>query len=150
MKIVPLSEHTGSEVIDVDVKNLSDEQFERLYRVWIDRCVLRIRGQQLNVDELQQFSVRFGPLEELPQYSRLSDEERKRIPNKYVTLISNIKVDGKPIGGLGNAEAAWHSDMTYNPVVPTASVLLGWRYPLRAAIPGSPISTRPTGRCPRP
>jgi taurine dioxygenase len=38
-------------------------------------------------------------------------------------------VNGKPIGGLGNAEANWHSDMTYVDNPPPASVLLGVEIP---------------------
>lgn len=129
MQIVPLTEHTGADILDVDVKTLTDAQFEHIYKTWLDRCVIRLRGQQLDVDDLQRFSARFGPLEPMPQYDRMSEEARARIPNKYVTVISNIKVDGKPIGGLGNLEASWHSDMTYNPVTPTASVLLGVEIP---------------------
>ena len=129
MRIVPLTEHTGADILDVDVKTLTDAQFERIYQTWLDRCVVRFRDQQLDIDDLQRFSARFGPLEEMPQYSRMSEEAQRRIANKYVTVISNVKVDGKPIGGLGNAEASWHSDMTYNPVIPTASVLLGEEIP---------------------
>ena len=129
MRIVPLTEHTGADILDVDVKTLTDAQFERIYQTWLERCVVRVRGQQLTIDDLQRFSARFGPLEEMPQYSRMSEEAQRRIANKYVTVISNVKVDGKPIGGLGNAEASWHSDMTYNPVIPTASVLLGEEIP---------------------
>lgn len=129
MRIVHLSDHTGADVLDVDIRALSDTDFERIRQVWLERCVIRLRGQPLDVHELQRFSARFGPLEEMPQYARLSEEARQRIANKYVTVISNIKVDGKPIGGLGNAEANWHSDMTYNPVPPTASVLLGEEVP---------------------
>ena len=129
MRIVPLTEQTGADILDVDVKTLTDAQFERIYQTWLDRCVVRFRDQQLDIDDLQRFSARFGPLEEMPQYSRMSEEAQRRIANKYVTVISNVKVDGKPIGGLGNAEASWHSDMTYNPVIPTASVLLGEEIP---------------------
>ena len=43
--------------------------------------------------------------------------------------MSNIRVNGKPIGGLGNAEASWHSDMTYVDTPPPASVLLGVEIP---------------------
>jgi taurine dioxygenase len=129
MQIVPLTEHTGADILDVDVKTLTDEQFERIYKTWLDRCVIRFRDQQLDVDDLQRFSARLGPLEPMPQYDRMSEEARARFPNKYVTVISNIKVDGRPIGGLGNLEASWHSDMTYNPVAPTASVLLGVEIP---------------------
>jgi taurine dioxygenase len=74
-------------------------------------------------DDLQAFSQRFGPLEEMP-LGRLPEELRRKIKNRYVTVISNIVVDGRPIGGLGNAEANWHSDMSYIDTPPTASVLL--------------------------
>ena len=39
--------------------------------------------------------------------------------------LSNITVDGRTVGGLGNSEANWHSDMTYEETPPPASVLLG-------------------------
>ena len=55
--------------------------------------------------------------------------QRAKIGNRYVTSISNILVDGKPIGGLGNAEAQWHSDMTYTENPPPASILLGIEIP---------------------
>jgi taurine dioxygenase len=59
----------------------------------------------------------------------MTKEQKARLGNLYVTPISNIKVDGKPIGGLGDAEATWHSDMTYVEVPPPASVLLGVEIP---------------------
>jgi taurine dioxygenase len=59
----------------------------------------------------------------------MAEEQKARLDNLYVTPISNIKVDGKPIGGLGDAEATWHSDMTYVEVPPPASVLLGVEIP---------------------
>jgi taurine dioxygenase len=59
----------------------------------------------------------------------LPEAFRARLDSRYVTVISNIKEDGRPIGGLGNAEAAWHSDMTYIPTPPTASVLYSVEIP---------------------
>jgi taurine dioxygenase len=38
-------------------------------------------------------------------------------------------VDGEPIGGLGNYEAHWHTDMSYNDLPPMASVLYGIEVP---------------------
>jgi len=40
-----------------------------------------------------------------------------------VNVISNIKVDGAPIGGLGDGEAIWHADMTYIETPPMAAIL---------------------------
>ena len=118
----------GADITGVDLANLTDETFETIYRAWLIFGVLRFKGQTLNKNSLQIFSQRFGPLEQIP-IGRMSEEQKARLDNIYVTPISNIKVDGKPIGGLGDAEATWHSDMTYVEVPPPASVLLGVEIP---------------------
>ncbi|NWG45488.1 MAG: TauD/TfdA family dioxygenase [Alphaproteobacteria bacterium] len=129
MQITPLTPHTGADILGVDIASLSDAEFQAIYRAWLDRGVIRFRDQKLTVPQLEAFSARFGPLEEFPGYSQIPDEFRKRFESRYVTVISNIKEDGRPIGGLGNAEAAWHSDMTYNAIPPTASVLYSVEIP---------------------
>ena len=90
--------------------------------------MLRIRNQDLDDEQLQTFSKRFGPLEEAP-FGRMSEEDKAMIKHRYVTTLSNIIADGKPIGGLGNSEATWHSDMTYIETPPPASLLLGIEIP---------------------
>ena len=122
------SKDFGADITGVDLANLTDDTFEAIYRAWLSFGVLRFKGQTLSKDSLQTFSQRFGPLEQIPT-GRMSEEQKARLDNLYVTPISNIKVDGKPIGGLGDAEATWHSDMTYVEVPPPASVLLGVEIP---------------------
>ncbi len=90
--------------------------------------MLLLRAQDIDEAALQTFSARFGPLEEAPM-GRMTEEQKAKIKNRYVTQLSNIIVDGKPIGGLGNSEASWHSDMTYVEVPPPASILLGIEIP---------------------
>ena len=128
MNVVPICEGFGADVTGVDLANLTDKTFDAIYSAWLSFGVLRFKGQTLNKDSLQTFSQRFGPLEQIPM-GRMSEEQKARLDNLYVTPISNIKVDGKPIGGLGDAEATWHSDMTYIEVPPPASVLLGVEIP---------------------
>ncbi|MEO0784301.1 MAG: TauD/TfdA family dioxygenase [Pseudomonadota bacterium] len=128
IEIKPIREGFGADVSGVDLARISDADFETIYRAWLDFGVLRFQGQSLDKDSLQAFSQRFGPLEEIP-LGRLTAEQRKKIDNLYVTAISNIVVNGRPIGGLGNAEAEWHSDMTYVETPPPASVLLGVEIP---------------------
>ena len=118
----------GADITGVDLANLTDNAFEGIHRAWLTFGVLRFKEQTLNKDSLQTFSQRFGPLEQIPT-GRMTEEQKARLDNLYVTPISNIKVDGKPIGGLGDAEATWHSDMTYVEVPPPASVLLGVEIP---------------------
>ena len=113
MNISPITSNApdfGAEISDIDLKSITKQDFDEVYRAWLTYGVVRIRGQQLNEDELQAFSARFGPLEEIPM-GRLPESERAKIKNRYVTQLSNIIKDGKPIGGLGNSEANWHSDM---------------------------------------
>jgi taurine dioxygenase len=128
LEIQPVRGSFVAEIGGVDVTTITDEVFEQLYGAWLDHGVLRIRGQQIDEDQLQTFSARFGPLEEIP-FGRMSEADRAKVKNRYVTQLSNILVDGKPIGGLGNAEANWHSDMTYVENPPPASILLGVEIP---------------------
>ncbi len=128
MRFEQVGQSFVAEVMDVDLGRISDSEFRVLYKAWLEFGVLRIRGQSLNDGELQRFSNRFGPLEEVP-YGKISEEEKQKIKNRYVTVISNIEVDGKPIGGLGNKEATWHSDMTYIEDPPPASILMSLEVP---------------------
>jgi taurine dioxygenase len=61
----------------------------------------------------------------------LPESEKAKVKNRYVTQLSNIVENGRPIGGLGNLEASWHSDMTYVENPPPASILLGVEIPAR-------------------
>ena len=128
MQVTAQTRGFAADVTGVNAAKLGDREFAALYQAWLDFGVLRLRGQRLSDDELQAFSARFGPLEEIP-LGRMPATQRAKIANRYVTSISNILVDGRPIGGLGNAEAQWHSDMTYTENPPPASVLLGIEIP---------------------
>ena len=117
-----------ADIHDVDLNQLSKHNFEIIYNAWLKYGVLRIRDQAIDENQLQAFSARFGPLEEVPM-GRLSEAEKAKVNNRFVTQLSNIRIDGKPIGGLGNAKASWHSDMTYVEIPPPASILLGVETP---------------------
>lgn len=127
MKIQSLGS-IGADVTGVDLKAVDDSTFEALYRAWLDHAILRFRGQELDDDAMQRFSERFGPLEYAPM-GRIKPEELARVRNPYITTISNIIEDGKPIGGLGSAEANWHTDMSYIEDPPTASLLYAVEVP---------------------
>ena len=128
MKINPINNHFVADVDGIDIGTISDEDFEAVYQAWLQFGVLRLHNQPLDEESLQQFSRRFGPLEERPM-GRLPAEAKAKIKNRYVTQLSNIVENGKPIGGLGNSEANWHSDMTYVDTPPPASILLGIEIP---------------------
>ncbi len=130
IEIIPMKEKFGADIVGVDLAGCSDNDFDSIYRAWLDYGVLRFRGQELDENGLQLFSQRFGPLEEMP-YGRLPEELKKLIKNIYVTVISNIVVEGRPLGGLGSGESMWHSDMTYVDTPPPASLLLAEEIPAK-------------------
>ncbi len=128
MKVTLITANFVADIEDVNLATINDTEFEQLYSAWLEYGVLRIRNQDLDDEQLQTFSKRFGPLEEAP-FGRMSEEDKAMIKHRYVTTLSNIIADGKPIGGLGNSEATWHSDMTYIETPPPASLLLGIEIP---------------------
>ncbi len=128
MNVTLLAPALGAQIDGVDAACIDDATFAALHAAWLAYGVVRLRGQQLDDDALQRFSARFGSLEEVPM-GRASAEERAKLRNRYITVISNIVENGRPIGGLGDKEANWHSDMSYNEVTPSASVLYAVELP---------------------
>lgn len=117
----------GADVIGVDLAHeLEPAALDRISEAWARHLVLRFRGQRLTDSELERFSARFGTLDRMPVLSR---ETLDTTGSDYVTVISNVVVDGKPIGDLGDGEALWHTDMSYNEVPPMASALYALEVP---------------------
>lgn len=135
LKATPLGEAIGAEIEGVDLASLDDAAFAQIERAWADHLVLRFRGQKLSDLDLMRFSRRFGALDRVPiRASDVMDHTDPRLAidkeaREFVTIISNVKVDGVAIGGLGNYEALWHTDMSYNDTPPNASLLYGIEVP---------------------
>ena len=126
-EIVPTDGALGADIVGLDLSQPIDAQsVERLYRAWGDHLVLRFRGQQLDEAALIEASARFGEPEPSPT-------RPVKVPNhpsrREINVISNIVVDGTPIGGLGNSELVWHQDMSYRDQPPKASLLYALEVP---------------------
>jgi taurine dioxygenase len=124
--IVPTCGGLGADIRGVDLRRLGDEAFAAVHRAWLDNLVLRFRGQALMDAELIAFSRRFGELDLAP----VQETGRRFVegmPELYI--VSNVLKDGEPIGSLGNGEAVWHTDMSYLPEPPKASVLYALEVP---------------------
>ncbi len=127
LTITPSGAALAADVAGIDLAQpLDAATFATIERAWADHLVLRFRGQTLDDDRLMAFSARFGKLDRAPLQAAKTMEAR---PNEWVTIISNVKVDGKAIGGLGNYESLWHTDMSYNDEPPIASLLYAHEVP---------------------
>lgn len=135
VRISPLGAVIGADVEGVNLAQLDDSIFAAIERAWMDHLVLRFRGQHLTDVDLMNFSRRVGQLDRIPIRAAsvvMTPDPRLSIAPEaveYVAVISNVKLDGRAIGGLGNYESHWHTDMSYNNVPPMASALYGIEVP---------------------
>jgi taurine dioxygenase len=124
--IVPSGASLAAEIRGIDLRHVDDDAFAAIHRAWLDHLVLLFRGQTLSDDELIAFSRRFGELDWAP----IQETGRRFVeghPELYV--VSNVVEDGVPIGSLGAGEAVWHTDMSYLPDPPKASMLYALEIP---------------------
>jgi taurine dioxygenase len=124
--VVPNRAALGAEVRGVDLKNLDVLQFDALKRAWHDHQVLLVRGQTLSDLDLIAFSRRFGDLDWAP-VQETGRRFVEGLPEIYI--VSNVTVNGQPIGSLGAGEAVWHTDMSYLDIPPMASMLYALEVP---------------------
>jgi taurine dioxygenase len=121
--VTPLSKYIAADVSGVDISApLSDEVFDAIRDAWMQHLVLRFRGQNLSKEQLLDFSRRFGKLDKAP-INTIGKNWIDGYPE--LAVMSNIKVDDKPVGSLGYGEAVWHTDMSYQEITPSAALLFG-------------------------
>jgi taurine dioxygenase len=126
VNIIPTGAALAAEISGVDLRSVSDGDFDRIHRAWVDNLVLLFRNQALSDDDLIAFSRRFGALDWAP----VQETGRRFVdghPEIYV--VSNVIENGEPIGSLGAGEAVWHTDMSYIPDPPKASMLYALEVP---------------------
>jgi taurine dioxygenase len=123
--VTPLSSALGAQIHGIDAAAIDDAGFERVRAAWLEHLVLLFRNQRLDDRALVDFTSRFGELEEAPLFGgRRYVEEHPE-----VMIISNVAVDGREIGSLGNAEAFWHTDLNFVEEPPAASCLFAHEVP---------------------
>jgi taurine dioxygenase len=126
--VVPISSGQvfGAEIAGVDLRSINETDFSIVHQAWIDHQVLLFRNQTLTDLDLIAFSRRFGDLDHAP-----IQENGQRfvdgMPEIYV--VSNVIENGIAIGSLGAGEAVWHTDMSYLPSPPKASMLFALEIP---------------------
>jgi taurine dioxygenase len=124
--IVPTGAALGAEVRGIDLKSIDPRQFAAIDRAWQAHQVILFRDQTLADQDLIAFSRRFGDLDWAP-VQETGRRFVEGLPEIYI--VSNVTVNGQPIGSLGAGEAVWHTDMSYLDVPPMASMLYALEVP---------------------
>jgi taurine dioxygenase len=136
-EVVPTGAALGAEVRGLDLKQLDDASFKALHRAWLDNVMLVFRGQSLQAADLVNLVRRFGtPVTSSGLHKReMNDRSGMGLLNlpPEVTVVSNVKQEGKPVGILGDGEVAWHSDFSFKDRPTAARMLVAMEIPPREA-----------------
>jgi taurine dioxygenase len=117
----------GAQVSGVDLgKPLAREDVDAIEETWRTRLVVVVHDQRLSDPQLLAFSRYFGELAP-PGPNPYGEVFNKEFPE--INVISNVIKNGKPIGNLGDGEAAWHADLTYVDMPPKAAALYALEVP---------------------
>lgn len=114
--VKPLSPACGAEIMGVDLsRNLPQQTIDEIRRVWNQYIVLVFRDQDITEDEQLRFAARFGTLGARKQPPKRLEERSTGVlqTNPNVMLVSNMKVDGKPVGAFGDGDMWFHIDSGY-------------------------------------
>jgi taurine dioxygenase len=116
LTVTPLSGACGAEIRGVDLtQELSDATVRAIKRAWGEHLVLVFRGQSITQEQQLRFAAYFGELgdrKQAPEPLR-GRAEGIRQDHKKILLVTNIKVDGQPIGAFGEGEFWFHIDSGY-------------------------------------
>ena len=144
--MIPTGAALGAEVRGIDLRRLDEAAFARVVQAWHDHSVVLVRDQRLNDHELIAFSHRLGDLDWAP----IQETGRRFVEGlPEIYIVSNVKVNGEPIGSLGDGEAVWHTDMSYLDVPPKASMLYALEVPPTGGNTSFCRCTASTRRCRR-
>jgi len=119
----------GAEIQGIDLARVTSAEIDAIKAAWYRHDVILFRNQRLTDDHLLAFSRHFGTLDPPPNQGA-----GRKSPPGYpdVYIVSNVlDARGEPIGALGDGEAAWHTDMSYLPHPPDASMLYSLEIPAK-------------------
>ncbi|MFN0164071.1 MAG: TauD/TfdA dioxygenase family protein [Burkholderiales bacterium] len=128
MQCVTMAGGFGVSITGVRVDALDHADLAAVLEAWRAHHGLMVFPcQHVSDAGLLAFSRRLGELD-LPPNQENGRQSAPGFPEIYV--VSNIKdAAGAPIGALGDGEAVWHTDMSYAPIPPLASMLTAREIP---------------------
>ena len=117
MNVQPLSPSLGSVIYGVDLSQpLKDGLLADLHTIWLDRQIIVLRGQSLSSEQYTSFAKQLGTPDIYPFLKGLDGFPEITPVLKKETEVLNF-------GGV------WHSDTTYQPCPPMATMLYALKLP---------------------
>ena len=117
MNIKPLSPSLGSIIHGLDLSQpLKDSLLTEMRAIWLDRLVIILRGQTLSPEQYLAFAKQLGETDIYPFLNGLEG-----FPE--ITPVLKKETETVNFGGI------WHSDTTYQPCPPMATMLYALELP---------------------
>jgi taurine dioxygenase len=136
-QIVETDAALGAEIRGIDLRKIDDATFAKVHKTWLDQVMLVFRGQSLDAQDLVGLVRRFGtPVTSSGLHKRdLKERAGNELLNlpPEVTVVSNVKEQGKSVGILGDGEVVWHSDFSFKDRPTAARMLVAMEVPPREA-----------------
>ncbi len=136
-QVIPAKAALAAEIRGIDLKTIDDATFAELHRAWLQNVMLVFHGQSLDAQDLVRLVHRFGtPVTSSGLHKR---DLKERAGNELlslppeVTVVSNVKQEGKSVGILGDGEVVWHSDFSFKERPTAARMLVAMEVPPREA-----------------
>lgn len=125
--VVPKSPVVGAEILDVDIsKPLPADVVIAIKQAWHTHLVLLFRDQSLTPEQHIYFSSYFGT----PQSPNRTSYTPMTEKHPEIIEVMNVGMEKERLDrSLGNAEAFWHTDMSYKEIPPAASALYSLEIP---------------------
>jgi taurine dioxygenase len=128
-EVLKLDAPLGAEIIGLDLrKKMAPADVQMVLQAWYDNQVVVFRDQDLTPQQLVDFTAQLGE----PGVPRMpSQTVRDIIPDlpPEVMIVSNVRIDGKPLGLPHDGEMWFHSDMCYVEIPHIATMLYAVELP---------------------
>ena len=130
-EIRKLSDALGAEIVGLDVTAQVDAATaDALREAWREHIVLLFRAPGLTQEQQLRFAGAFGEIGTRPRPKGERPEDGATVDDAMM-LISNIRVDGKPIGSLPDGEMFFHHDTIFKEVPNRGTMLYAIEVPSR-------------------
>ncbi len=132
-QVAPCNAALGAEIRDIDLKTMTDATFKAVHAAWLNHVIAIFRGQSLDADDLVRLVHRFGtPVTSSNLHARKLEERTANqlfnLPPE-VTVVTNLKENGRAVGILGDGEIVWHSDFSFKEKPTAARMLVAMEVP---------------------
>jgi taurine dioxygenase len=116
LQVRQLAGAVGAEIAGTDLADLDDAAIAEIRRIWLSAGVAVFRDQPLSSEAFAAFARRLGEVSEYPFLTGLPDHPE-------ITEVVKLEHERVNFGGV------WHSDTTYLPAPPMATLLIARETP---------------------